>query len=355
MAQPPNRDKIFPMNRAFFLSAVLLSVGCSPSTISEKSLLVTSDLPTESASTHGFRLDSVATHSAALSWVKLDPAPQDLKVRASSASSPDIIETRVPVSSSMAVIDGLKAETEYRVDLVSFEPEIVVASVNTRTKEPKADNVRVSAVGSHTARLDWDDRSDVEKEYRIMSADVTDGSSSEVLSNVIGTVPANSISYTATGLEPGHQYEMWVVAIEDGEVARPSTRVVVKARAASSEAPAALDVEQLSSAFITLRWEDKSDNEDGFVLSVSGDQGATWCEQVDAVGPNITSSILEVHSQDESAPTADIQTPDVPSLESVDCSTIARLKSGNSYLFRVQSVKGQELSLPSNELAVTIP
>lgn len=350
MAGTGNSDKILDMNRAIFLCAVSLAVGCASSTISEKTLPVASELQSGSVTSHGFRIDSVATHSAALSWIKLEPAPQDVKVRARAATTLDVIVARVPVSSTTAVIDGLSSETEYTFELVSFEPETIVASVITRTKEPKADNVRVSAVGAHTARLDWDDRSDVEKEYRIMSADVTDGPPADGAGSVVGTVPANSISYTATGLEPGRQYEMWVVAIEEGDVARASSRVSVKARAASSQAPAALDVEQVSSAFITLRWEDTSDNEDGFVVSGSPDQGITWCEQIDSVGPNVTSSILEVHGAEDPSTASDVGIS-----ETSQCSAVERLQSGRSYLFRVRSVKGEEVSPPSNELTVSIP
>jgi hypothetical protein len=88
-------------------------------------------------------------------------------------------------------------------------------------------------------------------------------------------LPADSVGYTDTAVEPKTTYYYRVSAFNDGGASTYSNAVSVVTPGEIPQAPSALLVTKVGNKAITLSWRDNSTNEQGFAIERSLD-GAVW-------------------------------------------------------------------------------
>ncbi|PLX33075.1 MAG: hypothetical protein C0600_01095 [Ignavibacteria bacterium] len=105
----------------------------------------------------------------------------------------------------------------------------------------------------------------------------------------IETLGANATSYSNTGLDGGTFYYYRVHAYNSGGYSdncdHDTVTVAYPPHTSSPSAPSNLRTIVVQPEFISIGWDDNSDNEDGFRVERSLDGGATWTE-IATVGAN---------------------------------------------------------------------
>lgn len=155
------------------------------------------------------------------------------------------------------------ASYTYRVRAANLEGTSAYTNQVSTTTLPEApaapSNLVVTTVDRERLRLDWSDNSNNESEFRIERRTGSQGF------REIAVVPANSTSFTDTGLSPNTTYTYRVLARNLGGVS------VYSNEASGSTlpdppglAPTGLTATAVSSRQIDLAWQDANTNETGF-------------------------------------------------------------------------------------------
>ena len=125
-------------------------------------------------------------------------------------------------------------------------------------------NLRTTALDPNRIRLDWEDRSVIENGFRIYNG-----------ANLITTVPANTTTYTVTGLAAGSYYCFQVTAFDVnfespgtgfacGTTPNPPAPAPPPPPPAPPAAPTGLTATALNDDEIRLTWTDNAQIEDSF-------------------------------------------------------------------------------------------
>lgn len=143
-----------------------------------------------------------------------------------------------------------------------------------------------TAPTTNTLLLRWIDRNENETGFRI------ERSANAVTWQVLGEVSQYSQYFYDTNLVCGPGFFYRVRAVNPGGASEPSN--TIHTSVCPPSAPAALRVMAVTQDNITLSWEDTSDNEVGFKIAISRDQGAHWqvLTNKGMVGPPTTISNL---------------------------------------------------------------
>ena len=102
-----------------------------------------------------------------------------------------------------------------------------------------------------------------------------------------GQLPANTLSWTDTGVEPGKTYHYYVIAARGGDYSSSTT--VTATMPIPPAAPSNLSA-TAGAQSITLKWTDNSSNETRFVIERRTGLDGPW-GQLDSVGANVTTYV----------------------------------------------------------------
>ena len=144
---------------------------------------------------------------------------------------------------------------------------------NQETNEQSAETDEVNApedleanvTSENEILLTWQDKSDNEAGFWLYRASTGDW-------EMIANLDADSDTYTDKKLQPNTTYYYAVYAYKDDNVFSQSNMVEIKtseataAKAISINAPESLNAKAQSPSEILITWQDKSDNEEGFLL-----------------------------------------------------------------------------------------
>jgi len=171
----------------------------------------------------------------------------------------------------------------YRLQATNNYGDSAYTSTVGGTTLPTApSNLVVTSIGSSQVSLSWQDNSSIENSFSI-----------EQLTSYgwqqIGTASANATSVTITGqtYDPAAQYRFRVRAYSytGGQNSLPSSVATVDT---TIPVPTNLTAAVVSDSQVNLSWEDNADNETGYKIEASDDQGSTWT-QITVTGSNCTS------------------------------------------------------------------
>ena len=194
-----------------------------------------------------------------------------------------------------ATVQGLAKGTtyEFRVSavvtpLVSDPSSTVITRTTNDPNEPTGEpySLAVTRIFNNRITLEWKDNASNETGFRILRSSTTEGTP------VVLTAPANSTSFTDTGLTPNTVYFYRLQAVNDTIQGELSTQVSARTMSSATNlsAPLGLVAAPLSPTMVKLTWTDNSTNEDGFIIERSGYPAATWAE-VGRVDYNVASYI----------------------------------------------------------------
>ncbi len=184
--------------------------------------------------------------------------------------------TEVGPNTTSYVDTGLNENTSYTYRVASYNEagESSMSSgleLETPLEIPSSPgSLRTETLSPSSIKLTWNDNSNNEQGFRIYR----NGSR-------IATVGANSSAYIHEGLNSETRYCYEVVAYNSSGESGSTNRNCSMTGQAQPNFPRNLNLTPLSSSEIRLRWNDNSDNEDGFRIYRNGTEVAT-------VGPNKT-------------------------------------------------------------------
>jgi hypothetical protein len=170
-------------------------------------------------------------------------------------------------------ISGLLPETEYLIQVEATGPGGTAAagpiSVTTDgTAPPAATNLQVTATTSSSISLSWQDNAQNETGYQVEHRQ--QGSSSWVQGP---NLPADTTSYTVTGLQELTTYELRVVAFNSwGRT--PSAQVTAQTQGSPPAAPTNLRLVSATSNSMVVAWDDNATNETGYRVRLKDQSGS---------------------------------------------------------------------------------
>ena len=193
----------------------------------------------------------------------------------------------VNANSTSYTDNGLQPNTaySYRVraqNAVGNSGYTNTATATTNNTQPNAPSaLSANASSSSTVQLAWVDNSGNETSFRI---ERKTGSSAF---SEIGTVNANSTSYTDNGLQPNTAYNYRVRAQNAVGNSGYSNTATATTNNTLPNAPSALSASASSASVIQLAWTDNSDNETSFRIERKAGSGAF--SEIGTVNANSTS------------------------------------------------------------------
>jgi large repetitive protein len=165
---------------------------------------------------------------------------------------------------------GLTAATGYTYAVVAFDAAAKTASSKTVNVTTKAELILAPSAlvatpfNSNQVDLTWTDNSSNEASFRIFRRPTLSTSSGTPEMTVVGTVPANTTSYSVTGLNPSTNYTFVVAAVGAFGTVAPSTPVAASTVANPMTAPTGFTATAFSNVQINLAWTDTTSDEVGF-------------------------------------------------------------------------------------------
>jgi titin len=270
----------------------------------------------------------IATSSGAtvvnLTWA--DNASNELGYRIESKTGANgtyaVVTTLGPNTTSATITSNLTEGTQYYFRVKAINAGGVSAysneaSVSTVLVAPSS--LTTQALSASQASLTWADNSATETGFKIERSPLTDTSFTE-----IGTVGANTTSFTDSGLSEATKYWYRVRAYNANTTSAYSPEKAVTTLYSIPAAPSGLAITSLLSNKVTLSWSDNSKDESGFKVQRKTGSAGTYAT-IKTTAANITSYI--------------------------DSDTA--LKDGTSYYYRVSATNTAGDSAFSNEASGT--
>ncbi len=140
--------------------------------------------------------------------------------------------------------------------------------------------LQATALPESSLRLDWTDTSNSEFGFRVEMKRPSDASF-----GVVATLPANTATYTVTGLPSGTTYVFRVAAYQEGGFTYSDEATATTLGVA---APSDLSAAGIPGMRIDLTWTDNSPNETGFIIERKARNTDSF-RRIATVGPSITS------------------------------------------------------------------
>lgn len=262
-----------------FFSSTPAATGVTPTPVNQTHIAA---LETGILTPTNFALTVTGPASLRLDWT--DTSTSENRFRYESSTSADFGMSRttatVPANTTTATLSNLipgvkyyvrvRAENGYDVSdyatLVFDMP--ATADITAASPYGAPTNVAVTNVTDTTATLSWQDNATAENRYRIMRSTSPDFGRDLWMV----TPPANTTSYTLTGLTAGKTYYVRVRAENGPNVSDWGTTVTVTPTLVTPPvAPSGLKVADVfsSAGTLNLSWADNSSNETGFLLERS--------------------------------------------------------------------------------------
>lgn len=146
-------------------------------------------------------------------------------------------------------------------------------------------NLSATTISSNQINLSWTDNSNNENGFKVEQS--TDGTNF----TQIAMLASNTVSFSATGLNPSTTYTYRVVSFNDAGTSQFSNTASATTLAAPPDVPAApsgLIATGVSRTQINLSWTDNSNNESGFRIERCKNPNCTNYVQIVQVGANVT-------------------------------------------------------------------
>jgi uncharacterized protein (DUF736 family) len=160
------------------------------------------------------------------------------------------------------------------------------AAGSTTVNVPAApSNLQATAASSSSIHLSWTDNSENEDNFKLYRASSLTGTYS-----LIATLPANSSSYTNSGLNANTEYFYQLEANNAaGSSARSNTASAITQQSSSFAAPTNLTAQGVSASQINLAWTDNTADEENFILERSTSSAFTGSVATITLKANSTS------------------------------------------------------------------
>ncbi|RLD15752.1 MAG: hypothetical protein DRI22_02075 [Caldiserica bacterium] len=232
----------------------------------------------------------VSCHQVDLSWNDNSSDEDSFIVeRKESSGSYSVIAT-LPANTTSYSDTTVSAETTYYYRVKAhnswgdsgYSNVVNITTPACGTPPAAPTNLTATPASSDTIELSWTDNSDNEDGFRIERKEAG-GTYSE-----IATLPANTTSYTDTGLNPETTYYYRVRAYNSFGTSGYSNEAHATTPPAGTTptSPSNLTAEATSPTEVSLSWTDNSDNEDGFKLERK--QGSGPFSVIATLPPNTT-------------------------------------------------------------------
>jgi RHS repeat-associated protein len=267
-------------NIYLFWTVVVFTIQCNTNCFSTPEGFVPPPLPTEPLPSAPSGLTAITgTSGINLTWIDNSTNETGFQIEYSQTSgsgfwlftttAPDVTSFSFPVASGVQFFFRIRA-----VNGDGASPYSSVASAIAPSAPVAPSGFTSVAISPNSATLSWIDNSNNETAFRI-TRDLAPGSNS----SVTFTAPANSTSYSDTGLTPGSQYYYWISAVNDNGSSYSSGPLSV-VTPIMPIAPTGLSAITVSSSSIDLGWTDNSSNESGFQIerSLTPESGFTLIE-----------------------------------------------------------------------------
>lgn len=153
---------------------------------------------------------------------------------------------------------------------------------------PAAPSVLTASTVSHTQiNLSWTDNTNNETAYKVERATAAAGPWTELT----GTLPANTTSYSATGLTASTTYYFRVRAANSAGNSGYSNTANATTNAAPTvpNTPSSLAASTISTSQINLTWTDNANNETAYKVERATAAAGPWTEIAGALAANTTS------------------------------------------------------------------
>lgn len=218
---------------------------------------------------------TVTSSSVTLSWIDNSSNENGFSIERLKAGGVWSQTGWVPANTTTFTKAGLSASTEYSFRVLAFNgtgnsPTTSVVNVTTLAPPPPPaapTNLALTYSTTSTLSVAWTDNSNNEDGFSIQK--IVSGNWVE-----IGSVPANTTTFTKYGLPSGTWFTYRVVSFNGGG---SGSSAVLDAQTRASGSPASptnLMVNSVTSSSVTLSWLDNSTNENGF--NVEKLVGGTW-------------------------------------------------------------------------------
>ncbi len=147
----------------------------------------------------------------------------------------------------------------------SFESDLVSFDLHPAPRAPS--ELRARVTGSTSAVLDWLDNASNETSFRVESRQ-----GAAAWGAAVSNLPANTRTWTATGLSPGASYDFRVVAINNaGESTSGDASLTM-----SPAAPTNLQASVAGATSASLTWTDNASTETSFQVEYRGKSESGW-------------------------------------------------------------------------------
>ena len=179
--------------------------------------------------------------------------------------------TDVAAGTTSHTATGLTPNTLYDFRILavsaagSFESDLVSFDLHPAPRAPS--ELRARATGSTSAVLDWLDNASNETSFRVESRQ-----GAAAWGAAVSNLPANTRTWTATGLSPGASYDFRVVAINNaGESTSGDASLTMP-----PAAPTNLQASVAGATSASLTWTDNASTETSFQVEYRGKSESGW-------------------------------------------------------------------------------
>lgn len=242
-------------------------------------------LPAVPAAPSALTVTPVSSTSLRIDWTDNSANETSFKLERSADGMTFTQVTTTAANVTTYTDGGLTADTtyHYRVRASNAGGDSGYSNVGSGTTFPlppaAPGNLVVTVVSSASLKLDWTDNSSNETSFKIQRK-VAGGAFA-----MVGSVGANILTFTDTGLQADTAYTYRVFASHGGGDSPASNEASGTTLPAPPTAPSSLNAMALSQTQIRLDWTDASNNETGFKIERSTD--GTNFQSVGMVAMNV--------------------------------------------------------------------
>jgi uncharacterized ParB-like nuclease family protein len=272
--------RLFPLDATRLL--LITQVGGVPRfTILNTTLEPTYVSPTKPLQPWGLTITGRSDSSVGLAWTDASDNEDGFLVEYRIGTGAWVSGGTLPANATSATVTGLASGTlhEFRVtafsgDLKSTPSASMTALTLTSPDQPVGEpyGLRITRVFHDGITLEWSDNATNETAFALLRSTTAAGDPIPI------TAPANTTSYTVTGLSPSTTHYFRVQAM-NGSTGGDLSAQVSATTLSSNSVPTMstkLTVTGKTATSVSLTWQDNASNEENFAVERSSSPAATW-------------------------------------------------------------------------------